>query len=213
LTSASDDGLCAFPPGTIASDGQDDVCPLVACCTGSGNQASVDVVIPSGAAIFCAGVNCMNVCNLAIQRTGLGTQACSQACIPQSPPAPSHYACLDDLVNTFVRFYGREFTLANLALPFIHCLDEIVMDRLAEPISQCQNACTCPVENETICTTLLTACKSGCVLDNIPGSCKSFILNLAGDILSPTPIGLAAEVVALLGDAVLCLEPGQSFFK
>jgi hypothetical protein len=64
LTINSD--LCANPPGTISSDGFDDVCVLVGCCNGGSN---VDVDIPSGSFITCLNVNCTSVCDLSNTRS------------------------------------------------------------------------------------------------------------------------------------------------
>ncbi|PMD36357.1 hypothetical protein L207DRAFT_602431 [Hyaloscypha variabilis F] len=73
------DALCASSPGTISSDGFDDVCVLVACCN-SGSPAAVE--LPSGKNITCLNVNCKSVCSLANMRSGLGNEACNDVCVP-----------------------------------------------------------------------------------------------------------------------------------
>jgi len=79
--------LCAYPPGTSSSDGFDDVCLLVECCTG---QSPLTVQIPSGEVIPCIYVMCSNVCRLEIDRTTLGGEACVSTCNPPSgSPAPN----------------------------------------------------------------------------------------------------------------------------
>lgn len=77
LPLTTDSGLCAIPPGTISSDGLDDVCVLVACCNG-GN--TVTVQIPSGSYIACLDVNYTSVCDLSNIRSGLGNEACDSTC-------------------------------------------------------------------------------------------------------------------------------------
>jgi hypothetical protein len=72
-------GLCAASPGTISSDGFDDVCVLVPCCNAA-SPSSVE--IPSGSTILCFNVNCESVCSLANQRNLLGNEACDSTCVP-----------------------------------------------------------------------------------------------------------------------------------
>ncbi len=85
LTTNSD--LCAISPGTISSDGFDDVCTLVDCCNGS-HTASVK--LQSGSTIACSNADCTNVCNLSIARSGLGIEACNTVCNPPAPVPESH---------------------------------------------------------------------------------------------------------------------------
>lgn len=90
LPLTTNSSLCADPPGTISSDGFDDVCVLVACCNG-GNTLTAE--IPSGSVIACSDVNCTSVCNLSIARSGLGIEACNNVCNPPAAaPLEAHPA-------------------------------------------------------------------------------------------------------------------------
>jgi hypothetical protein len=89
--------LCAFAPGTIASDGNDDVCNLALCCVGSNLQT---VEIPNGQNIKCSDVNCPNVCKLSQDRASLGTESCNTACTPQPPPQGLGSNCVTDCTES-----------------------------------------------------------------------------------------------------------------
>lgn len=71
---------CAVPPGTIATDGCDDVCLLVGCCNGwqTGTTPST-VTLPDGNVVNCANVNCGNVCRMACDRVNTA-EGCNSVC-------------------------------------------------------------------------------------------------------------------------------------
>lgn len=77
-----DDKLCANTPGTISSDGFDDVCNMVNCCNGGNTQA---IELPSGKSITCGTANCTSICSLSKMQGNLGTEACVSSCTPSSP--------------------------------------------------------------------------------------------------------------------------------
>lgn len=81
LPLTTDDALCANPPGTIASDGFDDVCNLVDCCNRGNTQA---VELPSGKSIICSTANCTSICSLSNMRRNLTGEACVSSCTPTS---------------------------------------------------------------------------------------------------------------------------------
>jgi hypothetical protein len=63
--------ICAEPPGTISTDGCDDVCLLVECCNGWQTETGVPTVqLPNGKSVDCTSVNCGNVCRMACDREG-----------------------------------------------------------------------------------------------------------------------------------------------
>lgn len=80
----TDGTLCADPPGTISSDGFDDVCNLVQCCNG-GNTPTVE--LPSGLTILCLDANCNSICTLSNMRSSLANEACDSTCPPPNPCA------------------------------------------------------------------------------------------------------------------------------
>ncbi|KAF4624620.1 hypothetical protein G7Y89_g13550 [Cudoniella acicularis] len=86
LPLTTDTALCSIPPGIISSDGQDDVCVLVACCNG---EDTPEVEIPSGSFIDCLSVNCTSVCSLSQVRNGLSNEACDNTCTPPIPAVSS----------------------------------------------------------------------------------------------------------------------------
>jgi hypothetical protein len=81
----TDSGLCAMPPGLIATDGCDDVCTLATCCDGWTTNTGGPVELPNGVMVDCSTVNCGNVCRMACDRTG--TSAACDALTPCGAPS------------------------------------------------------------------------------------------------------------------------------
>lgn len=77
----SDNGalVCTEPPGTIATDGCDDVCLLSRCCkewTSEGSTPGSSIKLSDGTTTYCAWVDCGNVCSPVADREGTA-EACS----------------------------------------------------------------------------------------------------------------------------------------
>lgn len=74
-----DTEICAMPPGVIATDGCDDICNLVGCCSGWETDGIGSEELPSGEYVDCSGVNCGNVCRMACDRVTTD-EPCNKVC-------------------------------------------------------------------------------------------------------------------------------------
>jgi hypothetical protein len=69
--------VCAMPPGTIATDGCDDVCLLTKCCKNWERTGSHEkITLPNKNMVDCSTVNCGNICRMACERESTG-EACT----------------------------------------------------------------------------------------------------------------------------------------
>lgn len=75
----SNGNVSAPYPGTKASDGYDDVCPLIDCCS-NWQPGPGTAFIPSQQTISCADVFCQNVCRFACDRSGSADTTCGTTC-------------------------------------------------------------------------------------------------------------------------------------
>jgi hypothetical protein len=148
---------------------------------------------------------------LSMMRIYLGNEACNSVCTPPSPPGPPNYSCVNYLVNALIDRFIEHFNIFNLILPAFECFGDIEQDfqAISEPLNGCENECSCAdPDNGPICTIQRDTCEAGCAVNHLPESCKSFIINLFGDIVIAAG-GPVAEVILLLYDAVECIQsPG-----
>jgi hypothetical protein len=89
--------VCAEPPGGIATDGCDDVCPLTKCCSNWKPNGS-NATLQNGKSVDCPTVDCGNVCRMACDRQGTG-EACGL-----------DYNCGDLASDDTVYMFGRNGT-------------------------------------------------------------------------------------------------------
>jgi hypothetical protein len=73
-------GICAMPPGLLATDGCDDVCTLATCCEDWGTNNGGVVTLPNEVNVDCPSVNCGNVCRMACERAADTVEACNKIC-------------------------------------------------------------------------------------------------------------------------------------
>jgi hypothetical protein len=121
--------LCAYPPGTVASDGYDDVCVLTSCCIGSKIQT---VEIPNGQNIPCNNVNCTSVCQLSQNRATLGEEACDSTCTPQPRPQGLGSDCVGDCKDS-IWAETTEGSAAGLCEFLVEAGDEAAAAARCEP--------------------------------------------------------------------------------
>jgi hypothetical protein len=208
LPLTTNSNLCANPPGTISSDGRDDVCVLVACC----NPGSPIVVeIPSGSFIACSDVNCTSVCDLSNMRSSLGGEACDSTCTAPTAP-PNNNACLGYLVNA-LGIITPAAQVAQVVASVTPCFNDL---QNSQPIESCLNNCKCARPASLICAARETECAFQCGLTNIPPSCVTFLNDVLLAVLGFIPLGAIAErlekatlIENLFVSALKCLQaPG-----
>jgi hypothetical protein len=73
-------GICAGPPGLVATDGCDDVCLLATCCNGWGTNNGNSMELQNRQHVNCSTVNCGNVCRMACDRAANANEACDKTC-------------------------------------------------------------------------------------------------------------------------------------
>lgn len=209
LPLTTNNNLCANPPGTISSDGFDDVCVLVACCN-PGNPITVE--IPSGSFIACSDVNCTSVCDLSNMRSSLGGEACDSTCTAPTAP-PNTQDCLGFLQKALEPL----IPLSNLG-PVLASAKTCLNDALNEVQTNnafrgCLDKCKC-APTSLICAAQEETCGLLCAATHLPPSCAEYLKEAFFAAL-PRLSGLVEELQKvkdigdLLAGALKCLaEPG-----